>query len=391
MIPEFYEFYQPTRVVFGAGISQDFSAELEFLDVKSLFLFSDRVLEKIGLVGRLKESLAGMGVEVVGEFLDVPPNSEVKVVTKAAEMAKSTGPDGIVALGGGSVIDTAKAANIIVTKGGSLLEDYSGAYTVGEPLKPLVVLPTTAGTGSEVTLVAVIYNEEDKVKIPFTDKFLLPNLAVLDPELTTTMPPKVTAATGMDAFTHAIEAYLGPQASPVSDAYAMKAMELIWRYLAAASENGEDIEARGAMLAAANMAGTAFSHSMVGVVHGIAHTLGGLFGIDHGTANTIALPLGLEYNLPVVKEKLATLAPIFGVDAKGKSDEETSWEIIEAINELRAKLKEVTGVSLKLSDFNITEDDLEAIAEGTVMDGTSFYNPREVVAEDVAELLKKAL
>lgn len=391
MIPEFFEFHQPTRIVYGTGISSDFSAELEHLKVKRLFLFSDRVLEKIGLVAKLKESLNNMGIELIGEFLDVPPNSEVKVVKRAAELAKRSEPDGLIALGGGSVIDTAKAANILITKGGDLLTDYSGASTIGQPLKPLIVLPTTAGTGSEVTMVAVIYNEDDKVKIPFTDKYLMPSLAILDPELTVTMPPKVTAATGMDAFTHAIEAYLGPQASPISDSYAIKAMEFILKYLISACENGQDLEARGGMLIAANMAGTAFNHSMVGVVHGIAHSLGGLFHIDHGTANTIALPIGLEYNLPVVKEKLAKLGWLFKIDTYGKSDEEVSWNIIEKIVELRLKLKEITGIAIKLSELGLKESDLQAVAEATVMDGTSFYNPREVVAEEVADLLKKAL
>ena len=391
MLPEFFEFFLPTKVVFGPGLVSDFSAELANIPAKRFFVVTDKIIRENGLTDRVLEGLANSGVETAGVFDDVPQNSEVKVCARAAEAAKSSGADGIIAVGGGSVIDTAKAANILFTKGGDLVEDYSGAQTLTERLHPLIVIPTTSGTGSEVTQVAVILDEEAEVKSPFTDRYLLPDLAILDPEMTYTMPPLVTAATGMDAFTHAVEAYVGVQASPFSDALAIAAIKLVRKNLVKACTDPEDPEARGSMAIAACQSGIAFNHSMVGIVHGMAHTIGGLHHVAHGTANSICLPFGMNYNIEECQEKLALLAHYLGKDARDLDTMDAAKLAIEAVIELRAELKNVAGLPDKLSDVGIKEENLEAIAEGTVMDGTSFYNPREVTAEDVLVELKRAL
>lgn len=391
MLPEFFEFYNPTKVIFGVGISNDFSSELSVLSFSRIFVITDKGVRQTGMVDKIINNLKEQNFEVGGIFDEVPPNSELKVVKSVASLCKESSCDAILAIGGGSVIDTAKGANILVSEGGDLYQDYSGAHTLTHPLNPLIVIPTTAGTGSEVTMVAVIYNEDEHVKIPFTDKFILPNLAILDPELTISLPSKMTAATGMDALTHAIEAYVSVQASPLSDALAKQAIKMIKDNLVTVVKDGKNIEARSNMLIASCMAGIAFSHSMVGCIHGMAHACGGLFGVPHGVANTILLPYGMKYNLNEVNNKFAELAKIWDIDISGCDNIEASMKLIENIKELQQELNKICGIPVRLSEVGIKEENLEEIAQGTVNDGTSFYNPREVLFEEIIKVLKEAL
>jgi len=390
MLPEFFEFYNPTRIVYGQGIASDFAAELDSLGVEKYFIVSDTIISDLGITKKVMDGLLSAGIEVTGEFLDVPQDSEVSTVNGCAEQATASGAEGLIAIGGGSVIDTAKAANILISEGGDLIEDHSGAQTLTRPLKTLVVIPTTAGTGSETTMAAVVYDKENRVKTSFTDKFLLPSLAVLDPEMTLSLPPKLTASTAMDALTHAIEAYVDLQWSPVSDALALGAVELIFNNIVQATNHGEDLEARGALLIASTMAGIAFSHSMVGCVHGMAHSVGGLYRVPHGIANAILLPHGMEYNFDEARDKLAKLAPIMGEDISGLSVEDEARKAIEAVKKLTGALNKMGMLPLRLREVGVIEDGLLEIAEATVLDGASFYNPREVVAEEILVHLKNA-
>lgn len=390
MLPDFFEFYNPTRVVFSPGIAEDFSAELESLKVKRLFVISDEVISGFGLVKKVTDGLESAGIEVAGEFFEVAQDAELEAINACTDQVKSSGAEGIIAIGGGSVIDTAKAVNILVSMGGNLIEDYSGAHTLTEPLNPLIAIPTTAGTGSEVTMIAVVYDKKNKIKMPFTDKFLLPSLAVLDPEMTFSLPPKMTAATAMDALTHAIEAYVGLQWSPFSDALAAGAVELIFNNIIEAVENGNNVEARSAILIASNMAGTAFTHSMVGCVHSMAHSVGGLFHVPHGIANAIFLPHGMEYNFQEVKDKFAKLALFMGEGVSGLQVDEAALRSIEAVRILTSKLHKLTGLPLTLKETGVPEEALPEIAEAAVMDGTSFYNPREMVKGEILVSLKNA-
>ena len=390
MLPEFFEFYNPTRVVYGVGIASDFKAELDVLGIGKYFIVSDKVINDLSLVNKVLDGLTSAGIEVTGEFVDVPQDAEIKAVNACAEQATTSGAEGLIAIGGGSVIDTAKAANILICEGGDLMGDHAGAHTLTRPLKPLVVIPTTVGTGSEVTLVAVVYDEENKVKMPFTDKFLLPSLAILDPEMTLSMPPKLTASTAMDALTHAVEAYVDLQWSPVSDALAAGAVQLIFENVVQATEHGGDLEARGGLLVGSNLAGIAFSHSMVGCVHSMAHAVGGVCRVPHGVANAILLPHGMEYNFEEVKHKFAKLAPIMGEEVSGLSGDDAGQKAIEAVRKLTGTLNRMGALPLSLREVGVSEDDLPEIAEAAVMDGASFYNPREVVADEILVHLKNA-
>jgi alcohol dehydrogenase class IV len=390
MLPEFYQFHHPTKVIFGEGLANDCSHELEELGVTNYFIVSDEVLSSLGLIEQIRKGLQEAGFTITGEFYDVPQDASVEAVEAISRQATDSGAEGLIAIGGGSVIDATKAANFIFSEGGDLIEDYSGAATLTKPLKPFVVIPTTAGTGSENTVVAVIYDVANKTKLAFSDKFLLPDLAVLDPLMTQSLPPGLTASTGMDALTHAVESFVGIDASPHSQALAVEAIKQIFKYLLRATKNGDDIEARGGMLIAANMAGSSFSHSMVGCVHAMAHSVGGLTRVPHGVANAILLPHGMEYNLKVSKKKFAELAPVMGVDVTGMSVDEAARGAIAAVRKLGQLLHDLDAIPLRLREAGVPEESLPAIADVATEDGSVIYNPREVVAEEILVHLKNA-
>ena len=390
MLPEFYQFHHPTKMIYGEGLATDFYHELEELGVKNYFIVSDQVLNNLGLIEQITTGLEEAGFSITGEFYDVPQDASVEAVERISRLATDSGAEGLIAVGGGSVIDATKAANFVFSEGGDLIEDYSGAATLTRPLKPFVVIPTTAGTGSENTIVAVIYDAANKTKLAFADKYLLPDLAVLDPLMTQSMPPGLTASTGMDALTHAVESYVGVDSSPHSEALAVEAIRHVFKYLVRATQKGVDIEARGGMLIAANMAGSSFSHSMVGCVHSMAHAVGGLTRVPHGVANAILLPHGMEHNFEVSKDKFAKLATVMGVDVTGLSVEEAASAAIKAVRELGRQLNALDAIPLRLRDVGVPEESLPAIAEAATEDGTVIYNPREVEAKEILVHLKNA-
>jgi len=389
-LPEFAMFHLPTRIIFGDGIAKDFSVELGELKAHKPFIVTDKTIMALGLVDYIVKGLAANGIEVKGVFDEVPQDSSVKVVSRIAELFNDVGADSFVAIGGGSVIDSAKGANIIAKYGGDLVKDYSGANVLPEPLFPLIVVPTTSGTGSEVTNAAVIYDEETKTKLEFIDRFITPNLAVLDPNMTKSMPPKITAFTGLDALTHAIEAFIGVDATPFSDMYAKEAISIITFHLINACTNGNNLEERGWMAIGATLAGVAFSHSECGIVHGIAHSLGAVHRVPHGIANAIILPYGMEYNLPSRIEKFAELAKVLNVYNKKLSDEDNGKLAIENIRNFEEEVSKVSDLPLKLRDVGVLKENFELIAEKTLQDGTSIYNPREETIEGVIKILNKA-
>jgi len=390
MLPEFYQFHLPTKVLFGPGIALDFSRELRELGAGRYFLVTDKVIGDLGLADRVADRLKEEGFDITGSYRDVPQDASIACAEEIAEQARETGAEGLLAIGGGSVIDAAKAANFIFTNGGHLIEDYSGAATLSAPLKPLAVIPTTAGTGSECTLAAVIYDQENNTKLSFADQFLLPNIAVLDPQMTVSMPPMLTASTGMDALTHAIEAYVGVDASPPSQALGLLAVAYISKNIVQATQDGNDLEARGAMLVGANLAGISFSHSMVGCVHSMAHATGAVARVPHGIANAILLPHGMAYNLEERKDQYAELAPFLNKNSKGDGLGDAAHKSIQSVKQITAELNRVCGLPIRLRDAGVKEDMLPIIAQKAEEDGTAIYNPREVTTEEIMVALKNA-
>lgn len=385
----FYQFRVPTKIIQAAGISRDFAHEAQLIGVSRLFLVTDDFLLKAGLCAPIIAHLEEHGIAVCGTFSDVPPDSSVKTVERCAAAAKECGADGFLAVGGGSVLDTAKGANILFTLGGNLREDYSGAQTITQDLSPLIAVPTTSGTGSEVTEAIVIYDGENKTKLSFVDTHLLPTLAVLDPELTVGMPPLLTAATGMDALTHAMESVVSVQNNPVSDALALRAIALIREFLPRAVKDGKDIDARAAMTAASNLAGMAFNHSLVGVVHAVAHSVGALARVHHGTANAIFLPFGLEYNLEVSAERIAVMAASFGIASSGTCESDAR-AVIAGVRRLIDDLHASCKFPRTYTEAGVSAALAEEIATHAVDDGASFYNPRPVESDTLLPFVKRA-
>lgn len=389
MIPQYYEFSCPVKIVSGLKALSQLPYEIGLVGCSRALVVTDAGVVGAGLMKRVEAVFEGTGVAIGAVYDKTPPDSSANVVNEVAKLFQDTSCDCFVAVGGGSCIDTAKAANIVVVEGTSDLLQFQGAERVTKPLKPFIVVPTTAGTGSEVTLVAVIHDEEKHVKIALTSYRLLPNVAILDPKMTITMPAKITAATGMDALTHAIEASYCLQKNPVSDAFAATAIRLVREHLIACVEDGNDENARLALANAALCAGIAFSNSMVGVVHALAHSCGAVSRVPHGVANAVLLPWGMESNLDKAAAHIAEIAPLLGVTAS-YSKREKAKAAIQAVRDLGKRLNEICGLPTTLHDAGVTEDQLETIAKTSINDGAVTYNPEHVSFEDALEILKKA-
>jgi len=389
MIPEYYEFICPVKVLSGKKALANLSFEMEQLGAKRAMIVSDPGVAGAGLVKKVLEAFGESDCEAGVVYDQTPPDSGSKVVNEVAKQFLDNKCDCFIAVGGGSSIDTAKCANMIVVTGTSDLMQFQGVDRLDRPLKPFIVIPTTAGTGSEVTAAAVIYDEESHTKLAFTSNHLFPDVAILDPAMTETMPPKITAATGMDALTHAMEAYYCLAKNPVSDAYAIAAIRLIFKYLLQSVKKGKDLEARLAMLNASMLAGIAFSNSLVGVVHGIAHATGGVARVPHGVANSIYLPFGLENNFDKAGDVIAELVPIVGEKSTGdvKKDAEL---VVAAVRKLGQQLKEASGLPTTLKEAGVTEDQLEDIAKACINDGSCTINPEDITYEVALDIAKKA-
>ncbi|MBI3097604.1 MAG: iron-containing alcohol dehydrogenase [Planctomycetes bacterium] len=384
--PEFFDFCLPTRVVAQVGAVSNVGTEARALGITRAFLLTDAVLVKLGIAEQVLAPLREAGVEIAGVFDSIPPNSETKVVERAAEAARAGGADGLVACGGGSVMDTAKAVGIVLSRGGSIL-DHQGINVIDRPVTPLICLPTTAGTGSEISRFAVVKDDASHQKISFVSDHLCPRLAILDAALTTSMPPALTAATGMDACTHAVEAYCSQGAGPFTDALGMAALPAIVETLPKAVADGADVAFRAKMLIASAMAGAAMSLAGVGCVHAMAHACGGRRNVPHGVANSILLPHGLGFNAEAIPEKASVLAAKFGIaECEKMSAGARAERLVAAVRDLSGACR----VPQRLRDVGVVTGDLDAIAEDALADGAMFFNPRPAEAADLRKLLEAA-
>lgn len=382
-----FSVYQPTRVVFGDGAVGELALEAKRLGVERALIVTDRVLrEKTDLVARVEKALGGQG-KVAGIYDGVVPDTGVDVIDRGAAFAKERGADGLVSVGGGSAIDTAKGMAIVMTEGGSIRE-HQGASRLTRRQTPHLAVPTTAGTGSEVSLYIVVKDEAAHEKMHFMEDRIIPDCAVLDPSMTLGMPPKLTAATGMDALTHAIEAYTSLNRNPIADAYALQAMRLVSRWLPRAVESGGDKVARGQMLIAANIAGAAFSATGVGLVHAMAHVIGARHGVHHGTANAVCLPYVMRFNNDELSARYRDVAEALGVDIRTMSDDAAGFAAAEAVLQLVARV----GLPTRLRDVGLRDADLDACAEGSLSDGAIVFNGKFAADKDlVLGVYKEAL
>lgn len=401
ILPQYYEFFNSVKIVSGYKALENIPYELGQLGVKRPIIITDKGIVKAGLIKHIIKSFEGTRTVIGAIYDDTPVDSSNVVVNEIAEIYRSNGCDSIIAVGGGSAIDTAKGVNIVISEDSDDLLKLMGNNRLKNPMRPFVVIPTTAGTGSEVTMAAVIANPAQNIKMQFTSALMLPKLAVLDPRMTMSMPPKITAATAMDALTHAVEAYIGPQKNPVSDAFAVAAIELIRDNVVTAVKSGSDADIRLAMANAALLAGLAFSNSMVGIVHASAHALGGVCHVPHGVANAIMLPHGLEFYIRKsgeankalhLKQSIEkVLLPLVGPEEYVKVPaKERAQGTVKAIRDLTAGLNKICGIPVRLSQAGVTENQLADVAQATINDGAISFSPVEVNYEEALALLKAA-
>lgn len=373
----------PTRIIFGEKAADGVGMEVDALGGTRALIVTDEGLVATGLVARIEKAL---GRRFAGVFSECPQDSAVHIVNKGAELAREQGVDILVSVGGGSCIDTAKGMAILLKEGGQL-SDYKGFQMLTRPIAPHIVIPTTTGTGSEATYAMVVKDWDKNVKLIFADDHIFPDIAILDPTMVAGLPPALTASTGMDAMTHAVEAIHAMQREPISDALALHAIRLIVENLPRCVEKGDDLVARGQQLIAATMAGIAFSQAQVGVVHAMAHCVGARFKVPHGVANAILLPYGMEYNLDECPDRYAMVAQAMGIDTRGMSDEEAGRAAINAILDLTKRL----GLPQRLRQVGVSEEGLAMVAEDALYDGSIVYNPKSIFeAEEVLKILKKA-
>lgn len=394
MIPAYYEFANTAKVLSGEGAIENIPFELTNLKCSRAMVVTNRQLRELKLVDPVLSALADGGIEVGVLYDDVPVDSSVIVVNEVAAAYRDQKCDCIVAVGGGSVLDTAKGANIVLSCGAKDLMRLRGVdRLVGRYMTPFVAVPTTAGTGSEVTGAAVIKDTARHIKMGFASFNLVPDVAVLDPRLTLGLPQRLTASTGMDALTHAVEAFSCRQANPLSDCYARTAVDLVREYIPAAIDDPKDATARLGMANAALLAGVSFSNSMVGIVHAMGHACGGVAGVPHGDAMAILLPHGMAFNIeeggPRYGELLLHLA---GADVYARTARpDRPAAAIEAVRSLLAWLNDRAGLPLTLSECGVTEKQLPTIAKVAADDGAISMNPRDAGIDDILEILRGAL
>jgi len=380
-----YSYFMPTVNLMGAGAVAEVGNQTKILGGSKALVVTDKPLINAGIVKKVTDFLEKSGVEYV-IFDSVQPNPTVENVHEGVDLYKKENCDVIIAVGGGSPIDCAKGIGLVITNGGSI-KDYEGLDKSEKPMPPFIAVNTTAGTASEMTRFTIITDTDRHVKMAIVDWHVTPNVAINDPELMISMPVALTAATGMDALTHAIEAYVSTIATPVTDSAAIKAIELIGKYLRTAVANGENLEARDKMAYAEFLAGMAFNNASLGFVHAMAHQLGGFYDLPHGVCNAILLPHVERFNMIACPERFVDIAIALGENVKGLSTMEAADVALEAIQ----RLSQDIGIPFGLKELGVKEEDLPILAENAMKDACGLTNPRKATKEDIIQIFKNAM
>lgn len=378
-----FSFTLPTRVEFGFGVASRVGEEAAGLGTRTLVV-TDPGVRGAGLVEPVVVALSAAGLPVA-VFADVEANPRAETVQRGADICVGVEADVIVAVGGGSAIDAAKAIGLVARHGGTVL-DYEGMDVVPGPTIPVIALPTTAGTGSEVTMWAIVTDPASHHKAPVGSIHLAPRVALVDPQLTFSLPPHLTAATAIDALTHAIESYTARCSNPASDVLALRAVELISGAVDRAVADGRDREARAALMLGSLLAGISFGNADTAAVHSLAEAIGGVRDVAHGVANAIFLPFVVRHNRHAVPEKTARLARALGLDTTGLTLDEAGSATVQALFDLIDRL----GIPT-LRRVGVSEDDLPLVVELAMMNLGTPDNPVEMTAEDFSALFLQAL
>ena len=378
-------FYIPCVSLFGPGCAKEIGTKAQNLGAKKVLIVTDEGLFKFGVANTIAEYLQDAGVDS-HIFAGAEPNPTDINVHHGVQAYNDNGCDFIVSLGGGSSHDCAKGIGL-VTAGGGHIRDYEGIDKSTVPMTPLIAINTTAGTASEMTRFCIITNTDTHVKMAIVDWRCTPLIAIDDPKLMVAKPAGLTAATGMDALTHAVEAYVSTAANPITDACAEKAITMISQWLRPAVANGENIEARDAMSYAQYLAGMAFNNASLGYVHAMAHQLGGFYNLPHGVCNAVLLPHVCEFNLIACQDRYAKIAELMGVNTDGFTETEAAFAAIDAIRELSSSI----GIPSGLNELGVKTEDLAIMAENAQKDACMLTNPRKATHAQVVEIFKAAL
>jgi alcohol dehydrogenase class IV len=379
-------FQATPRIIMGPGSLAKVVDEINRLKCKKIMVVTDAGLVKAGIAGKLEERLTASGINF-SIFDSVEPDPSLETAVKAAREIQEQGADLVIGIGGGSPIDIAKTAAILAVNKGDIAS-FVGIDLIPEPGLKTIIIPTTAGTGSEATPIVILSDQKEKLKKGIVSPYLFPNIAILDSELTIGLPPHVTAATGMDALIHAVESYTSNNATPMTDIFAVQAINLISHNIRTAFANGNNIEARSNMLEASFLAGMAFANAGVTAVHAFAYPIGAEFHIPHGVSNRIMLVPVMEFNILGNLKKFAAMASMLGEETTGLSLRDSANSALNAMSDLMEDLQ----LPCHLSEFGIKDSDIPALAQG-VMKVTRLLanNPRTLTLKDAEEIYRKVL
>ncbi len=377
-----FEFVLPTRIVYGSGVSKTLAQELTAMGKKKPLIVTDKGLINAGVVGKVLQGLdeAGMSYDI---FDEIEPNPRDLTVQRGYELAKALETDSLVAIGGGSSMDTAKGIGVLMSHGG-IIQDYEGLGQVTKPICDLIAIPTTVGTGSEVTFWSVITDTKRHFKMSVGSPLIAPKIALVDPDLVESLPPAIVASTGMDALTHAVEGYTCTLAEPITDACGIYAIRLIAENIRkAVSEN--DKEAKAHLLMGSLIAGICFGNSDIAGVHCMGEALGGLYDTPHGVAMAILLPYVMDYNYVSDYKKFGEMAKAMGENIIGLSEKEAAYAAISAVEKLNRDLKIPT-----LKEIGVQFDDLPELAKRSAVNVSVDSNPRAATEKDFLDIFLKA-
>lgn len=375
-----FPFHLKTKIIYGAGSLKELKVEMEERGKKRAMIVTDSfILKNTDFIKTAEEILGNYCVEIFGE---VQPDSSFEIVNRGSEIARKKEIDCLISIGGGSSIDTAKGIYAVISSG-KPINELVGFGSIGKADILHIAVPTTAGTGSEATSAAVIKDPATRRKCILYTHELTPDIAILDPQLLISLSPALTASTGMDALTHAIEAIHSRRKNPIADAFALHAIRLLSRNLKDCVVKGDDIVKRGMTMIAATMAGIAFNSAMVGVVHALAHTVGGRYGVPHGLANAILLTPSMKYNMDRCLEEYIMVAEAFGIEREKNEDDLNYVE--RAIREIRRFVNSL-GIPVRLREVGVPEEELEECASLALLDPCILTNPKPIT--DPAETLK---
>jgi alcohol dehydrogenase len=387
----FFTWANRPRILYKAGVREELGFEMEKLGGTKAVLYTDKGLIQAGVAQMVIEAINASSLELVGVYDKIVQDARLELINEGAAFYRKCGADCMVVVGGGSVMDTAKAINIMIGGGHedfSPLAEQVGLFDGARPLPPHIAFPTTAGTGAEVTYAMVVLNDIAKAKVAVGHPFCTPDIAMLDPELTVKLPPKITAFTAMDAMTHSIEAITTVSANPISDGLGLHAIRIITNYLPKAMKNPGDVEARGYLLIASTMAGMSFINAFTGGVHATAHALGALYGIPHGLANSIMLPHVMSFNLEEKPERFVLIADAMGVRVDGMTPDQAARAAVQSVKDMQKSV----GLTQTLKDFDVpgNREALQPLIDLAMGDSQLPYNPRDLEEDDVYNLYLKA-